>query len=324
MNERNGLAAVASADNNVAEDLANEDFFFEGEDGQLVGKGDDGDEQPSADDVAEGTEPKTQEELGDEGEEETVEGEVTAAPPPAGTPAAAPAAVAPAPVPPTPAPPQAPASEPEQTQRTPAFHEMVRANFPAALDHVVAQGAFRLSPEEAEVIDEAAAPVIERYGARVYLQTMSSVSQLLHNTLPAVVKSLMTVDKEAEDHEARFFTDYGFDRKTHTAEITKIAQYVKANNPRIAGQAYRDEIARVGYAMLNVTPPVKPAAPAPKAAAPGTPAKPGTKVIAKKAFAPASRGGGSAPPGKNTGKPVVKPEAVFDLNAMLRSDVDME
>lgn len=319
-NERGGLAAVTSSDNDTAEGLPDEDFIFEGEDGQLVGLGDD--TPPSDEEIADGTETETPAELGEEGEGEVGE-EETAGQQPGQPPAAKPAVAAPV-TPPAPQPSQAPASEAAPPQRVPTFHEHVSANFPAAVDHVVAGGAFRLSKEELEVIDEAAAPVLERVSAKVYLQAITTMSRMLHEALPAAVTGLMRVQNDGAAHETAFFSDYGFDAGKHKGEITKIAQFVRFNNPNLAGKAYADEIARMGYSMLGVAPPArKPAGNGQQKA--GVPGKPGAKVLERKAFAPAARsGGGPAQNRRAPGQPPQKVDPIADLSAMLGSSVDMD
>lgn len=321
-NERNGLAAATASDNSTAENLSNEDFFFEGEDGTLIGPGDDSDsgEEVSVDDAALGTE--TPEEQGEEGDG-TVEGEVPAGQQPGSQPAAKPA-VAPSAAPVTPPPPQAPASGSAPPQRVPTFHEHISANFPAAVEHIVANGAFRLSKEEAEIIDEAAVPVIERASAKVYLQAISTMSRMLHEALPAAVNSLVGVRDDTQKNEKQFFENYGFDPAVHKGEITKIAQYIRFSNPSLTGKPYADEVARMSYSMLGVAPPAKKPA-ANGQAKPGVPAQPGQRVVSKKAFTPAAKGGGGQPQNrKGPGTPPQKIDPLADLSKMLSSGVEMD
>lgn len=319
MAERDALAAAKSSDNSTAEGLADEDFFFEGEDGQLVGQGDD--ETPlNADDVADGTE--TPEELGEEQQLDAEDGEETAVVQPGQAPVA-PAAVVPPVAPVVAPPPQAPVSE-EAPQRVPTFHEAVSANFPAAVDRIVAGGAFRLSPEDAEILDPAAIPVIERMSAKVYLHAITTVSKMLHEALPAAVNGIVGVRSQAEQAETGFFKDYGFDAATHKGELTRVAQFVKLQNPNLQGKAYADEVARMGYAMLGVTPPArKPVGNG--QAKPGVPAKPGARVVTKKSFTPAARAGGGQPQNRRApGQPPAKIDPMADLSAMLSSSVEMD
>jgi len=317
MAERDALAAAKASDNDTAEGLPDEDFFFEGEDGNLVGQGND-EEIPSEEEIADGTE--TPEALGAEGEVAPV-GEETAAPQPVVKPAA-PAAVAPPIAAETPPQPQALASE-EAPQRVPTFHETVSANFPAAVEHIVAGGAFRLSPEDAEILDPAVAPVIERLSARVYLQAITTVSRMLHEALPTVVNSLASIRNQAESAERGFLKDYGFE-PAHVGEVTRIAQFIKVQNPNLRGKAYSDEVARIGYALLNVKPPVKqPSANGQQK--PGVPPQPGARVVSKKSFTPAGRAGGGQPQNRRpAGVPAPKVDPMADLSAMLGSSVDMD
>lgn len=321
MADRNN--AATTSENDLAEGLPNEDFFFEGEDGQLVGQGNDDDGgEVTVEDAADGT-TETQEEPGEQSEEGTV-GEETAAKQPVVAPAAKAAVAPPAPTPAATTP-QAPASDATPPRREPTFHESVRANFPAVLDHVVAQGAFRLSPEEAEIVDPAAAPVIERYGARVFLQTMTAVSQLFHDTLPGVVNSLMGIRDSGASQEDKFFNEYGLD-KTKSGEITQIAYTLRQLKPDLNGKAYADEVARVSHAMLGTQPPAK----KPAANGLGKPAatgqQPGAKVIARKAFTPAAKAGGAGQPQNRrpAGAPPPEKNPLFDLSAMLNSSVELD
>jgi len=149
---------AASADNALADDMSGEDFLW-GEDTDTSTE-----TEPTAEEIAAGTE--TSEELGEEGTEVT-EGEVTAAAEAPAVKAAAPAAaVAPIETP-APAPTQATTSV-EPQQRAPLFHEMVNANFDAAVNHIAAQKLFALSPEDAEVVEPAFAEAMERQSAKVF------------------------------------------------------------------------------------------------------------------------------------------------------------
>lgn len=318
-----GLAAAQSADNSTAEGLPDKDFIFEGEDGQLVGAGDDfgSDGQtdtPTDEQIADGTEPQTQEGL------EAPGAEVGGGQAPAGTQAKAPQGAPAGNQPPQPAPatqPQAPASGTEAHQPAPAFHDIVRNNWDKAVNHVVASGAFRLSKEAAEVIDPAAAPVIENMAAQVYLRTVTTVSEMLHNTLPQVVRNLQGIGTEEQRAEEHFLSTYGF-QQGHKQQLGQISVFVRQQNPNLYGKEYMDEVARVAYAYLKVAPPKSAGQQQPNGA--GLPQ--GAKVTnaQRKPFAPAARAGAGQPAVRRApGSPPAKVDPLADLSAML-AGVDLD
>lgn len=317
MANNDGLAAARSSDNSTAEGLADEDFIFEGEDGQLVGAGSDFDDGITTEEAATGTE--TQEGLAAPADGTPV-GEVPAGQQPAAKPAAA-AAPAGAPTT-TPTPqttPQAPASGSEQVQRAPLFHELVRDNFDAAVEHVVRQGNFALSQKDAEIIDPAAAPVIQRVAAQVYLKSVATFSQMLHETMPTIVRNLQGVSSEEQKSQENFMTSYGF-KQEHLQEVTQVANYVRATRPQLQGQAYAAEVARMAHAALGTQPTAQPATPNGQQQA----QQPGARVVKRTAFAPAAQTGGAQPARRAPGQPAPKKDAMQDLNDFLRSGVDME
>jgi hypothetical protein len=321
---KNRSPAAADVDNSVAENLSDEDFIFEGEDGQLVGAGDDfgSDGEPSEKEIAEGTEGETQE-TQEGAEDDGSDGEEPAGSQPGSQPAAKPAGT-PDPAAETPPAPQATASDAEQYQPVPTFHETVSKNWSAAVDHVVAQKAFALSPEEAEIIDPAAAPVIERKCAEVYLRAVTTFSKMLHDTLPTVVGSLIGINQSGQKQEETFMQTYGF-KPEEKQMVTQVARFVRVNNPGLQGKAYADEVARMSYSYLGKTPPKQPTGQNP-AAKSGVPAKPGAKVVQRKSFTPAAQsGGGGTPQNRRApGQPAKKPDAITDLNSMLSANLDFD
>lgn len=315
MADRDALADARTADNSLADSLPGEAFGW-GEDTDPTDAGDTtaegSEEQPSDEDILSAQTEQTQ-----DGEEEPVEQAApgkapAAAKPQAQAPAGSPAATQ------SPVQPSAPASGQEQPRPVPTFHEMVRANWPKAVDHVVAGGAFRLSPEEAEIIDPAAAPVIERMAAKIYLQVMAAQSEMLHTTLPRVVHSMVGVTNEGSASEQAFYQQYGFNA-SHKQQLEQIGQFMLANRPELRGNGklFAEELAKFGYSYLGVQKPQG------KPKGNGAQAQP--RTVAKRAFTPAGQTAGGQPQKRFApGQQKPKPAMLDDLNAMLSSVVDMD
>ena len=310
MVDRNSAAA---ADNAVAEDLSDEDFLW-GDDTATSEN-----TEPTAEEIAAGTE--TSEELADpEAEVEVVE-ETAAPAQPGQVPPAQPAAVAPTPAP-APVTQQAPTSV-EPQQRAPLFHEMVNANFDAAVDHVAAQKIFSLSPQDAEVLDPEALAIMEKQSARVYLRTMASVSELIHNTLPSVVHSLIGITNEGKSVADQFMEEYGFSREAHGQQLTSVVGYLRQSEPHLDRPSLMRKAAQMTHALNGTQMPAPKAPGAQPPKAPNGAAKPGQKVIARKAFTPASKtAGGGAPTSRVAGTPPKPVDPLANLNAMLKTNFD--
>lgn len=305
--ERDAIADARTADNATADSLP-DDAFGWGEDTDPTDAGGEGSEEQLSDEQirsAQTDETQVGEEEQD-GQDSAGKAPAAATQAPAGKPAPAP----------TPTPTSAPASGQEQDRPVPTFHEMVRTNWDKAVSHVVAGGAFRLSPEEAEILDPAAAPVVERMAAKVYLQAMAAVSEMMHTTLPRVVHSMVGITNQGSQSESQFYQDYGF-QPQHKQQLEQIGHFLLQTRPDLKGKAFAEELAKFGYSYLGVQKPQRPQGKQPQGAQPRT--------VAKRAFVPAQQAAGGQPQKRLApGQKQPKPDMLEDLSAMLSSSVDMD
>ena len=95
---------------------------------------------------------------------------------------------------------------PVAAEPTPLLHELISKNQSDWVKQLASSAAFQLPKEEAELFDDPrVAQFVSNNNARIFLQTMSAVSQLLHNTLPQTVREVTSVQKVAADYEREFF-----------------------------------------------------------------------------------------------------------------------
>ena len=196
-------------------------------------------------------------------------------------------------------------STPNQPQR--ALHEILTANENDLVTRL-AEGAFKLPKEEAELFEEEGLPeFIARNNARTYVKTLASVSQMLHAALPAVVSNLSNVHAESRSLEQQFYDAHQDLKDVPSSDLGRIAAFVKQQQPNLNRQQLMQataNAARFFYGKQAV---------APKSGKPNG-QKNGIKTRSRVPYVPANRNSGA----KNQGRQALKKrDPLLDLNQML-------
>lgn len=190
-----------------------------------------------------------------------------------------------------------PQVQPEQrptAEPVPLMHDMIRQNHDV-LAGQLAKSTFALSKEDSELFeDPRVADFVARSQAGVFLKTMAAVSQLLHNTLPTVVRNVHGVVSKSNDYERTFYEKHpDLHNPTYQPVLRNLLVAIRSNNPGATPEQLMDKLAPVARVALGIVPgkqPVRNGGTKPKTvpfvpaaqgagAAAGTPRQPG-KVIA--------------------------------------------
>lgn len=174
--------------------------------------------------------------------------------PTATPPAPASTTTTPAPVPPTAATPAQPAPTEAATSSSPGKTlTQVIDEGRATLEAELVKTRFALSPADVEAFESGDAGAIARQSAKVYVETIRSVAEMIDDVVPRIVAQQLLATTAQRSADEEFYGQFR-DLEPHRPQVRTLATSLRALHPQMPKAEFIPLLARTAMAALGVTP----------------------------------------------------------------------